>query len=234
MNYKVANLSVQIPHVGDMENRAKGYISTLPDVDISIEVSESRLSRWEGELPINSAWYLETGFDFYRKLLAFDGLMLHASCAVRGGYAYLFSGPCGMGKSTHTKLYQQLWGSEVQIINDDKPALRRENEVWTAYGTPWCGKDGINQNASAPIAGICFLRRGEETSIRRLAPAEATPYVMAQTMHRLKPEQMMQLLPLVDKLVSEVPCYELYSHAEPEAAQLTYETMRPRTKEETK
>ena len=234
MDYKVANLTVMIPRVGDMEQRAKEYAGLTFDTDIHIEVFERCLSRWEGRCPIDMAYYMETGSDFYRKLLAFDGMMLHASCVVKDGYAYLFSGPCGMGKSTHTKLYQQLWGREVQIINDDKPALRRENGVWTAYGTPWCGKDGINQNASAPIAGICFLRRGEETSIRRLAPAEATPYVMAQTLHKLKPEQMLQLLSLVDKLVCEVPCYELYSHAEPQAAELTYETMRPRAKEETK
>ena len=234
MVYSITNLIVTVPRVGDMPTRCGAYRTKSSKANIEVEITPEGMKRWEGRCSIDMAYYMETGSDFYRKLLAFDGMMLHASCVVKNGYAYLFSGSCGMGKSTHTKLYQQLWGREVQIINDDKPALRRENGVWTAYGTPWCGKDGINQNASAPIAGICFLRRGEETTIRRLAPAEATPYVMAQTLHKLKPEQMLQLLSLVDKLVCEVPCYELYSHAEPEAARLTYETMRPRAKEETK
>lgn len=229
---EIAKLGVDVPEIGDLKERCLPYASDIP-ADITIREEGIKPNSWP-LLSVEDNIYLNSGFSFYRKLPAFDGMMLHASCVVKDGYAYLFSGPCGMGKSTHTKLYQQLWGDEVQIINDDKPALRRENGVWTAYGTPWCGKDGINQNASAPIAGICFLRRGEETSIRRLAPAEATPNVMAQTLHKLKPEQMLQLLFLVDKLVCEVPCYELYSHAEPEAARLTYETMRPRAKEETK
>ena len=69
-------------------------------------------------------YYLESGFQFYRKLMDYDGFMLHSSCVVVDGYAYLFSGPCGMGKSTHTQKYLNTFPDAV-IINDDKPALRR-------------------------------------------------------------------------------------------------------------
>lgn len=53
----------------------------------------------------------------------YNGLMLHASAAALGGRAYLFSGPCGRGKSTHTRLWQQTFGEAVQVFNDDKPVL---------------------------------------------------------------------------------------------------------------
>ena len=66
----------------------------------------------------------------------YNGLMLHASAAALGGRAYLFSGPCGRGKSTHTRLWQQTFGEAVQVFNDDKPALRRLDGRWYAYGTP--------------------------------------------------------------------------------------------------
>ena len=97
----------------------------------------------------------------------YNGLMLHASAAALGGRAYLFSGPCGRGKSTHTRLWQQTFGEAVQVFNDDKPALRRLDGRWYAYGTPWCGKDGINLNQKWPLGGICFLEKSQENRIRR-------------------------------------------------------------------
>mgnify|MGYP003335436350 CR=1 FL=1 len=106
----------------------------------------------------NSKAYLLSGTLFYQQLLKFDGMMLHASAAKYDGRVYLFSGPCGIGKTTHTKLWEKYFPGAV-VINDDKPALRREAGKWMVYGTPWCGKNGINSNASAPLAGICFLHR---------------------------------------------------------------------------
>lgn len=97
----------------------------------------------------------------------YNGLMLHASAAALGGRACLFSGPCGRGKSTHTRLWQQTFGEAVQVFNDDKPALRRLDGRWYAYGTPWCGKDGINLNQKWPLGGICFLEKSQENRIRR-------------------------------------------------------------------
>lgn len=63
----------------------------------------------------------------------YNGLMLHASAAALGGRAYLFPGPCGRGKSTHTHLWQQTFGEAVQVFNDDKSP---PSAVWTAAGMP--------------------------------------------------------------------------------------------------
>ena len=50
-------------------------------------------------LTISECEYLWLGFDYYRKLPAFDGIMLHSSCIAVDGYAYLFSAACGFGKN---------------------------------------------------------------------------------------------------------------------------------------
>ena len=132
-----------------------------------------------------------------------------------------------MGKSTHTKLWQQLFGENAKVFNDDKPALRRVEDHWYAYGTPWCGKDGININTKVPVAGICFLQRGEENKIRRLSKKEATFFIISQTMRWFKKEQNLDLmLNCVNRLVAEIPIYELFNKPEISAAQLSYETMR--------
>ena len=162
----------------------------------------------------------------------YNGLMLHASAAALGGRAYLFSGPCGRGKSTHTRLWQQTFGEAVQVFNDDKPALRRLDGRWYAYGTPWCGKDGINQNRKFPLAGICFLQKGAENRIRRLTAAAALPLALAQTTYRLLPEGMELLLGHLDRLLREIPVFELTNKPEPDAARLSYETMRRAALEE--
>ena len=162
----------------------------------------------------------------------YNGLMLHASAAALGGRAYLFSGPCGRGKSTHTHLWQQPFGEAVQVFNDDKPALRRLDGRWYAYGTPWCGKDGINLNQKWPLGGICFLEKSQENRIRRLPAAEALPLILAQTTYRLQPHSMELLLASLDSLLREIPVFLLENRPEEAAARLSFETMRRAEEEE--
>ena len=218
---------MDVPPVGDMPERCKPYLADA-ETDIFLDPNEMKPDRWE-KLSPESNYYLDSGFQFYRKLMDHDGMMLHASCVVVDGYAYLFSGPCGMGKSTHTQKYLKTFPDAV-IINDDKPALRRIGGRWYAFGTPWCGKDGINENASAPIAAICFLHRGDP-QLNRLKPLEAVGYVLKQTNGRKNPEQARKLMRLVNMLVTEIPVFEFYNHAEEGAELITYEAMRNAIKE---
>lgn len=222
----VADLRVEIPEKDDLSIRCEEYQTTenMPtDIVIQSELyQKDKYPNWKED---NIA-YMESGRQFYRQLLKYNGMMLHASAVALGGRAYLFSGPSGMGKSTHTRLWQQMFGENAVVFNDDKPALRRLDDRWYAYGTPWCGKDGINVNMKVPLAGICFLRRGEENSIRRLSGLEAAGYVVAQTLHRFKNESNLSLmLSHVDKLIREIPIFELRNLPVPDAARLSYETM---------
>lgn len=223
----IADLFTEVPTAGDMHSRCREYLTNdSVGADITILADLYNVEKWK-PMSEEKAIYMESGFQFYRQLLEHSGMMLHASAVEMEGKAYLFSGPCGMGKSTHTRLWQQVFGESAQVFNDDKPALRRINDRWYAYGTPWCGKDGINQNKKVPLAGICFLRRGSENTIRRLPPFEATTYIISQTMRKFKDaEKLDLLLSHVDKLVSEIPVYELFNKPEPEAAKLSFETMR--------
>ena len=161
------------------------------------------------------------------KLLERDAFVMHAAVIAVGDKAYAFTAKSGTGKSTHICLWRKLLGEQVYVVNGDKPALRYIDGKLYAYGTPWCGKDGININMKVPLAGICFLRRGEENIIRRLSEKEAMAYVISQTMRRFKNEQNLDLmLAHVEKLVSEIPVYEFFNKPEPDAARLSYETMR--------
>jgi len=176
--------------------------------------------------------YMESAAQFYTQLLRYEGFYLHSSAVILDNRAYLFSGHSGAGKSTHTRLWQQCYGEDARIINDDKPAIRFVDGRWIAYGTPWCGKDGINENANAPVGGVCFLKKSDHNVIRRMSSQEAIQNILAQTIHRFnKLENLDLLLRLLDRFVTEIPIYELENRPEPEAARLSYETMRKGTRE---
>lgn len=230
---RVANLCVEVPATGDMESRCKDYLcEECSGADIVIDAEQYHPELYPKELGEDLIVYLESGWQFYAGLLRFGGLMLHASAVELDGKAYLFSGPSGMGKSTHTKLWQQIFGEKAQVFNDDKPALRREDGRWYAYGTPWCGKDGINQNKRVPLAGICFLKRGQENVIRRLEEKDVIGHVLYQTLYRFKGvERLDALLNSLSLLVKEIPVFELENLPEEAAARLSYETMNQAAKE---
>jgi hypothetical protein len=225
--YKVADLVVEMESFGHSVEQARPYEITgehTPDIVISTDWQSLKAS--QPHLSEEDCEYLCTGGSFYRQLVNFDGLLLHSSAVVVDGRAYLFSGPSGMGKSTHTRLWRQLHGEDAKVFNDDKPALRCLDGVWYAYGTPWCGKDGINLNLKVPLAGICFLKRGEENSIRRLNPQEASLEIISQTIRRFRSAELLdEMLRIVERLVRDIPVFELTNKPELDAARLSYQTM---------
>ena len=222
---KIADLYVEIPEAGGMSPRCRDYLVS-EDIapDIIIKEENYSLDRWPGLNPDLLA-YMDSGQIFYTYLLKYDGMMLHASALELGGGAYLFSGPSGVGKSTHTTLWQKEFPS-ARLFNDDKPALRKIDGVWYAYGTPWSGKHGININMRVPLRGICFLRQGDENRIRRLSKLEAASAVMSQTIHGFTHVGGLDcLVNILNQLVEDIPIYELTNRPEPAAAHLSHSTM---------
>ena len=154
------------------------------------------------------------------KLLEQDTLLLHGSTVAVDGQAYLFTAPCGTGKSTHTRLWREVFRDRAVMVNDDKVFLQlRQEGVW-AYGSPWTGKHGIGNNISAPLKGICFLRRGTENRIQKAEPQEWLPELIHQC---FLPED--RYASLVQQLAQRIPLWEMTCTKDPQAATIAYETM---------
>ena len=154
------------------------------------------------------------------KLLERDTLLLHGSTVAVDGQAYLFTAPCGTGKSTHTRLWRELFGDLAVMVNDDKVFLQlRPDGVW-AYGSPWTGKHGIGTNISMPLKGICFLQRGTENRIQKAMPEKWLPELIHQC---FMPEQ--RYFPLVSQLAQMIPLWEMSCTKDPQAAAIAYEAM---------
>ena len=151
--------------------------------------------------------------------------MLHASCVVVDGKAYLFSAPCGTGKSTHVQLWLRLFGDKAYILNDDKPALRVLDGKVFVYGTPWSGKNDCSRNAKAELGGIAVIKRAAENSMRVLPAEEAVFALLNQTARSIHPELMNCLMDNIEAIVSAGKIYELSCNMDISAAKLSYETM---------
>lgn len=225
--YRIANLIVCMNSLGKTVEQAIPYkIEEGGEPDIIITSNAENLQKKHPYLTLDSCEYLSTGSSFYRQLLKFDGMLLHASAVVMDGKAYLFSAPCGTGKSTHTALWRKVFGDDkALILNDDKPALRLENGEFFAYGTPWSGKTNQNLNMRVPIAGICMLERGAENKIERYSGAKAVHAVLSQTSRSKDPEFMKKLLDLLAVLFEKVPVWRMECNMNPEAAIMSYNAM---------
>lgn len=228
--YTIAGLTVAMHTFGRTELLARPY-RAQPDTpaDITIVPNYEILKRQRPGISDDACEYIASGRSFYGQLIDFDGFMLHASAIAVDGKAYLFSADSGTGKSTHTALWRQVLGSDrVTILNDDKPALRRINGIWYACGTPWCGKDGLNQNLCCPIAGICFLER---SPVNRIVPYEKPDVLfrfLNQTYRFVNSQTSEKLLQLLGSLMEAVPLWQLECNMDPSAAQLSYAAMAAR------
>lgn len=203
-------------------------IITQEDIDYERAKSEQAMHLHGKESPAFSDAYLET-LAIYRKLAEWFPLqktiLMHASVVAVDGRGYLFSARSGTGKSTHTRLWMQYFGEHAAMINDDKPLLKIQNGIVTAYGTPWDGKHRLSTNTSVPLAGICFLHRAFNNEIERIDAAKAYPMMLQQTYRPHNRESMCSTLVLLDELLSFIPVYLLHCNMEISAVKTAYEGM---------
>ncbi len=212
-------------------DRSEQYCCVAQDpVDFKIKVTWNWLKEKYPDMTDDVCEYLATGSCFYRHLIDYGGLMLHSSAVVVDGKAYLFSADPGTGKSTHTNLWLKAFGDRAFILNDDKPALRLEDGVWYAYGTPWSGKHDISVDTRVPVAGIALLRRGKENVITPTGGIEAIHRIFKQVNRPRNPEYRVKLMDLLDKLMKDVPIWDLQCNMDPEAALVAYEAMKGASK----
>ena len=227
--YRIADFIFDIETRFDGTHRAcRDYLVDEGEADFVIRISDEMLEKEHKAMPENSLSYTENIAVCRAVCNAAaerGAVLLHAATVKVGDKAYAFSAPSGTGKSTHIRLWKEVHGDKVEVLNGDKPILRERNGALIAYGTPWCGKEGWQTNAKAPLAALCFLERACENSIRRLAPAEALDRVFLQL---LKPEGahgVAETLAFADRLIKTVPIYLLSCNISPDAARLSYETV---------
>jgi hypothetical protein len=224
--YKITDLIVEMDTFGRTESQALPYLADgYPEADISIVSGWEKFQKKFPFISDSESEYYCSAYRFYTQLVDFSGLMLHSSAVIMDGRAYLFSAPSGTGKSTHTQLWLDVFGDRATILNDDKPAIRRIDGVWYAYGTPWSGKYDMSINTRVPLGGICVLRRGEVNKIEPYRGYGAIKDVFKQTPRNANADYVTKLLELLDSLLCEVPVWRMECNTDPEAARMAYAAM---------
>lgn len=230
--YRIAGINTGLIVRKDwtIEKQARDYLCSFEgDPDIVAGVDDKFLleksREFKGLTPYDCE-YMWTGEQFCRKLLDFDGFMLHSSAVVYEDKAYLFSAPSGTGKSTHTSLWRKAFGEEnTFILNDDKPVLRLLDGGVTVFGTPWSGKTDQNRNVGIPLQGICFIERSQENWIRPVETKTAIYKILNQTIRPDRRDGMTKLLDVLDRILQKTTVYEMGCNISVEAARLAYNGM---------
>ena len=238
--YRIADMMIRISSIHeDVHRRCTEYVSSDGPVDLNVETTEKDISferqrsaredeREGREVRDFSDGYLET-LAVYRKIAerapAFDTILMHGSCVAVDGQAYLFTAKSGTGKSTHVRLWREMFGDRAVMVNDDKPLIRLTEKGPVIYGTPWDGKHRLSNNVTVPLRAICILERAEENAIRKIGPAEAYPVLYQQIYRPIDADAMRKTLELTDRLAGQTELWRLGCTISPEAARVAYSAM---------
>lgn len=229
---KMAEIVIAVDNKYEYVKRlCRNYIVSEEEApQMTVSVSEEQI---ETEISVSgrevSPAYAE-GVCVYRNICKqlpekFGAFLMHCAVIEYEGEGYAFAAPSGTGKSTHISMWQRRFGDGVRVINGDKPIMRFVGDRLYAYGTPWCGKEGMSENSSVPLKGICFLERAKENSIRQITPADALTRIFQQILTPDTLGAVDTLFPLLDRTLIEVPCYVLGCNISPNAAEVAYNGM---------
>ena len=236
---KVAGL---VAHVHPLYLSTKEYLrSYLTDEnpDIHIHVSNEDLQHEQKMLELEA---IEEGLKIRKftnpflertviqrcmatELLNRNTILLHGSTIAVEDKAYLFTAPCGTGKSTHTRLWREVFGDRAVMVNDDKAFLKITESEALAYGSPWSGKHGLDTNVCVPLKGICFLRRG---TCNEIIPASAENWIPELRHQCFVPEDHCgaeMVDSLIQSMTKTVTLWEMSCTKDPEAAYVAYQAM---------
>lgn len=235
----IAEITVEINALyASTENFCRKYL-TDASPDFAVEITESdiefererslvtdmqegrKLNNYSDELLETMAVYRKIA----EKLPFFSAFIFHGSAVAVDGNTYVFTAKSGTGKSTHTNLYTENFGSRAVIVNDDKPIiLVKENGAFVC-GTPWSGKHELNTNIILPLKAICILNRGEKNEIAKIEPQAALEKLISQSYRPRSPEAMQRFLELLSRLTVSTAFYNLHCNRSPEAALISFQGM---------
>lgn len=157
----------------------------------------------------------------YRKIseimVEHDTFLFHCSAVALDGQAYLFTAPSGTGKSTHTRLWREVFGERAVMVNDDKPLIQVREDAIYVCGTPWNGKHNLDSNQKVPIKGICLLERGTVNHIETISAADAFPYLFRQVYRPADQTKLIRTITLLKQTAERVPLYRMQCNISHEA-----------------
>lgn len=217
-------------HYEEIKELCKDYIvesNALDHIDIiTITTTEEEILIEDVNQEGFRKSYLET-LAVYRKIATYFAtksvLLMHGSCIAYQNQGVLFSAPSGTGKSTHVRLWQEVFQDEITIVNDDKPLVSAGLEVPMIYGTPWAGKHSLQRNIAVPLKAIVILQRGAENKIEKIGQMDGFVYMMKQVFRPEDSALVSNVTRLLYDMLGKIEVYKMSCNMSKEAAMVACE-----------
>ena len=229
MKIRIAELNIEIAERSPcLAAHCRDYLAAFDAPDFAAAATDEEIAEEQKRAGVSpEAAELACVYRAIARVLPdYDAFVFHAAAVMLDGVAYAFAAPSGTGKSTHAALWLRAFGDRATVLNGDKPIFRFVGGQLRAYGTPWCGKEGLSANAGAPLAGLCFLERGEKNRIERIGDDEAVRRLFAQILMPDTAARTEKFIDLLSRMIGSVPCYLLSCNTEPEAARVALAGMK--------
>ena len=195
---------------------------------IAVPPEEIRLfmKRWSGPDPAYMEYTLSCSHAC-DVLMRDRRVVFHGAAFLWHGRAYLFSAPSGTGKTTQLKLWKEMFGAEVEILNGDKPILELTDRDVLVHPSPWKGKEGLGRDdLVAPLSGIVLLQQDSSNSIAPISGAEAAAKLFGRIYSTFTSEEdVLRAAGILDGILQKTPVWLLRNLGDKASALLTYQTL---------
>ena len=116
---------------------------------------------------------------------------IHSASIEYKNKAWLFSAVSGIGKSTHSTLWNKLFN--VKVINGDLNLIGIKDGKAMVYGLPWCGTSETFDTGEYELGGIILLRRSEENFVEELTDDRKTLLVQQRNISPSWDEELLDV-----------------------------------------
>lgn len=166
--------------------------------------------------------YILSGVMFLELSMYKGYLPIHATALKINNELVLFSGPSGIGKSTHRSLWLETY-KDVLIINDDKPILdfSDPNNIYV-LGSPFSGEHKINFNTKGPLKAIVLLKQGLNNDIKVLDKNKIIPELIRNILRPQTEELWNDILPLIERIYETIPVITITATKDKNAVKAIY------------
>lgn len=155
----------------------------------------------------------------YSYLISKQTILFHSSLVDYQGNGIMFLGPSGIGKTTQAELWNKYYGAE--ILNGDMVFVKKHEDDFFGYGSPWHGSSPYNENKKVAIKAIVLLAQAPENTLKKLNAFETFQKVMKQIyLPHWQVDLLEKCFETIDQLLENVPVYFLSCRPDLEAVNL--------------
>ena len=149
--------------------------------------------------------------------------ILHCCFLHYHGQAILFSGPSGIGKSTHANLwYQHI--EDTHVVNGDRCLIYQNEEgEYVASAWPVCGSSNICLKETYPLRAIVFMGQAPHNEVVNLRPMQIFKQLSSQiTINWWNKQQVGHILDALQQMLGKVKMCNYACNLTPEAPKTLY------------